>query len=228
MQQPLVEPVKARAKKRSTRLTPEEQATRRRLSPLVMASIIDLVGVAVWLMVVPGSFWTAYLLIAIAAAWAFLWALQYRVRRQIGLGLAFFAVLLVCAFYWNFAVEQNQGFSAFLKSSPCGQSSCSHQTNQNTAAYNARGFLPTIFGETNPFSIRLTFCFCETCAWASANGGDIQGYAAINGTHLPDTNSPPIANGGLATTNPDDYGNGAEGLGDGVFPNTGAFARASG
>jgi hypothetical protein len=216
--------MKSKQTRKSTKpvLTPEESFTRRRLTIVVVGSIVNVFAAAIWLMVGPGALWTGYLLIAIGTTWAFFYALQYRARRQIGLGLSFFALILVLAFYWNFAVEQNQGFSAFLKSSPCGQSSCSHQTNQDTYPYNAAGFLPSIFGETSSFSIKLTFCFCKGCMWASNNAGNLYGYPAINGTHLPDTSATPIANGGLATTNPANYQNGALGLARGVNPGAGS------
>jgi hypothetical protein len=222
-QQPLIsqKPV-ATAQQAQTRLARVVQQARSKLKFFVGLSILNVYAAAIWIMAGAGALWTGYLLIAVATTWLFFYVWQYRIRREVTLGLSFFAVLLVLAFYWNFAVEQYQGFSAFLKSSPCGQSSCSHQIDQDNFPYNPHGFLPSVFGETSYLSTKLSFCFCKGCAWASNNGQAILGYPAINGTHLPDTSAFPIDNGGLATTNPNDFLNGGAGLGGGNFVNTGS------
>ena len=189
---------------------------------VVVPSLLALVAVAIWLCAAPGAYWTAFLLFAIAAVWAFFWFIEHGFKRELGLGLSLLVMVFVLAFYWNAAAQQNQGFMGVQNSSPCGQSSCSHAVNQNAQPYNRNGFFPSIYGIAEWNSINIVFCYCPACAWASNNNAATCGYPAINGTHLPDRTQPCQPNAGLATTNPADWPNGGVGDGEGVYPGTGS------
>ena len=188
----------------------------------VIPSVLVTVGVMLWLLIVPAAYWTAFFLLAIILLWIFSWLLHHYGVHEIGLALSVFSLLFVLAFYWNMAVQQNQSYSAFLKSSPCGQSSCSHAIDQIEEPYSAGAWFPSIMGVVMWYSINLNFCYCPGCHWADNNTLPIYGYPPINGTVIPDTSQAPIANGGYATTNPSDFPNGGIGIPAGVYPGTGS------